>query len=186
MKLQLLTRRVFALTTLALVPAAFAATETEEQMRMQKEGIQLIRQMEEVARDVRYNAGRLDSFTRSMQHSKWTHYHHLQVIKELVNEGLQPALKRLQEIQPHLPEWKQESIDKMMESGKALAADTHSAFLAKNDAGIVPPALNAEYKELVTRMNSHAEELVKISDAAGNYAEARLKASEAGIKVPKK
>ncbi|MBS1856165.1 MAG: hypothetical protein JST11_12430 [Acidobacteria bacterium] len=180
-----ITRRVSMLAAFALIPSAFAAstTVTAEQLEMEKEGVQLIRQVEEVARDVRYNAGRLNSFTGSMQVSKWTHVHHVDQIKSLVNDGLRPALTRLEEIQPQLPDWKQQAIDRLIESAKALAADVNDAFLAKNEAGAVPPAMNAEYKRLVTKIYSHAEALVKTSDAAGTYAAARLKAHEAGIKV---
>lgn len=186
MNLKSITRSVPTLAVIALLPSAFAASINVQQLEMEKEGVQLIRQVEEVARDVRYNASRLNSFTASMQVSKWTHVHHLDQIKSLVNDGLRPALTRLTEIQPQLPDWKQQSIDKMLESAKTLAADTNSAILTKNDAGAVPPVLNAEYKELVTRIHGHAEELVKTSDAAGTYAAARLKAAEAGVKVPHK
>jgi len=162
----------------------FAGNVTMNQLETQKEGIQLIRRVEGVARDIRYNAGRLNTFTGTTQVSKRTHYHHLDQIKSLVNDGLRPALSRLQEIQPQLPEWKQQSIGKMLDSAVALAADTNDAILNKNDAGAVPPALNAKYKDLVTRIYAHAENLVKISDAAGSYASARLKAAEAGVAVP--
>ena len=186
MNLKSITRSVSMLAAFALIPSAFAAGVTAEQLAMEKEGIQLINQVEEVARDVRYNAGRLNSFTGSMQISKWTHVHHLDQIKSLVNDGLRPALTRLTEIQPQLPDWKQQTIDTMLESAKTLAADTNSAILAKNDAGMTPPAMNAEYKELITRIYDHAEALVKTSDAAGTYAAARLKAAEAGVKVTHK
>ena len=181
-----LTRRVSMLAAFALIPSAFAASITVEQRETEKEGIQLIRQVEEVARDVRYNAGRLNSFTTNMQISRWTHGHHLEQIKSLVNDGLRPALARLEEIQPQLPDWKQQAIDKMIESAKALAADANDAILTKNEAGTMPPAMNAEYKDLVTRIYDHAEALVKTSDAAGTYAAARLKAHEAGVEVPHK
>ena len=46
--------------------------------------------------------------------------------------------------------------------------------------------MNAEYKTLVATVYEHAEALVKISDAAGTYAVARLKAHEAGLNIPKK
>ncbi|SRR5579883_326042 len=136
--------------------------------------------------DVSYHADRLNSFTRSMQISKWTHVHHLDQVKSRVNEGLRPALARLEEIQPQLPEWKQEAIDKMIEASKALAADTNDAILAKNEAGTTPPAMNPEYKGLVARLDAHSKVLVTTSDAAGAYAAARLKAHEAGIEVPQK
>ena len=74
-----ISRRVSMLAAFALIPSAFAGI-TPEQLEMQKEGVQLIRQVEEVARDVHYNADRLNSLTRSMQISKWTHVHHLDQI----------------------------------------------------------------------------------------------------------
>ena len=180
-----ITRRVSMLAAFALIPSAFAGV-TPGQLEMQKEGVQLIRQVEEVARDVRYNADRLNSFTSSMQMSKWTHVHHLDQIKSLVNDGLRPALARLEEIQPQLPDWKQQAIDNMLESAKALAADVNDAILTKNEARTTPPAMNVEYKGLVTKIYGHAAALVKTSDAAGTYAAARLKAHEAGVEVPHK
>jgi hypothetical protein len=185
MNFKTITRRVSMLAVLGLLPAAFLAGETKEQIAVEKEGIELIGQVEEVARDVHYNAERLNSFTRSMMISKWTHYHHLEEIKSLVNNGLRPAITRLTEIQSQLPEWKQQSIDKMLESATALAADTNSAILSKADAGTTPPAMNAEYKELIAKVVQHAEALVKTSDAAGTYAAAHWKAAEAGLKVNK-
>jgi len=186
MKCETITRHMLMLAVVALLPAAIAAGQTKEQVEMEREGVQLIRQLEEVARDVRYHAGRLDSFTGSLLISKWTHAHHLEQIKSLVNEGLRPAMTRLTEIQPQLPEWKQETIDKMLATAKMLAADANSAILAKSETGTVPPAMNAEYKTLVTTLYEHAEALVKTSDAAGTYAGARLKAHEAGLNVARK
>jgi hypothetical protein len=186
MNVRSIARSVPMLAVIALTPSAFAAGETVQQLQMEREGIQLVGQLEEVARDVRYHADRLTTLGRTMQISKWTHVHHLDQIKSLVNEGLRPALSRLTEIQPQLPEWKQESIDKMLEAARMLAADANSAVIAKNEAGALPPAMNAAYKELVARIFEHAEALVKTSDAAGAYAAARLKAAEAGLKVPQK
>lgn len=180
-----ITRRASMLAAFALIPSAFASSVNADQLEMQKEGVQLISQVEEVARDVRYNAGRLNAFADSARISKWAHVHHLDEIKTLVNDGLRPALIRLQEIQPLMPEWKQQSIDKMIESAKALADDVDSAFLAKKEAGTMPPVMNAEYKNLMTKIYGHANTLVKTSDAAGSYATARLKAQRAGMKVPR-
>lgn len=184
MTLGSITRFVPMLAVAALLPSAFAASVTLDQLQAQKEGVQLIRQVEEAARDVRYNAGRLNSFTKTLLTSKWTHVHHLDQIRALVNEGLRPALERLIEIQPQLPEWKQQSINQMIEAARMLASDTDSAILAKITARTVPPAMNAEYKGWIARVYEHAETLVKTSDAAGTYATARLKAMEAGVKVP--
>ena len=161
-----ITRRVSALAAFAMVPSAFAASVTAEQLEMGKEGIQLIRQVEEVARGVRYNAGRLNSLSGNLQISRWTHAHHLEQIRSLVNDGLRPALTRLQEIQPQLPDWKQQSINKMIVSASTLAADADDAIFTKNNLGPEAPALNAEYKGLVTKIYEHAEALAKTSDAA--------------------
>jgi hypothetical protein len=180
-----ISRSLFVLAGLTLMPSAFAAGVTAEQLSMEKEGVQLIRQVEEVARDIRYHAGRLNSFIASMQITKWTHLHHLDQIKSLVNEGLRPALSKLEEIQPQLPDWKQQNVVGMIESARTLAADTSETILTKNEA-TMPPVFNAEYKGLVTKIYAHAEALVKTSDAAGSYAAARLKAREAGVMVPQK
>ena len=179
-----LARRVSMLAIFGLLPAALVAGEIKEAAELEKEGVQLIGQLEEVARDVHYNADWLNSFTGSTQISKWTHYHHLEQIKSLVNDGLQPALTRLTEIQPQLPAWQRDTIDQMLNSAKALAADTNSAIFAMKDAGAVPPFLNAEYEELITTVYEHSEALVKTSDAGGTYAAAHREAIEAGLKVP--
>lgn len=182
-----ITRRVSMLAIFGLLPAAFVAgqTVTVKQLEAEKEGIQLIGQLEDVARDVHYQADRLNAITRSSQHSKWTHSHHLMEIKSLVNDGLRPALQRLTEIQSELPAWHQDTIDQLLTSAKALAADATSAILTHSDPGSPPIVLNEEYKELIARINGHAEALVKISDAAGDYAAAHRQAVEAGLKVPK-
>lgn len=185
MKSLSIARRVSMAAVLGLLPAAFASAEMKNQTATMKEGVQLIGQLEEVARDVRYNAERLVSFKTTMQISRWTHVHHLDQIKSLINEGLRPALDRLTEIQPELPSWKQQSIDTMLDAARTLAADTQAAFFAKKEAGALPPAMNPEYRELVTRVYEHADNLVKTTDAAGDYARARMKAAEAGIEVPK-
>ena len=178
-----ITRSASMLAIFGLLPAALVAGETKEPPEVAKEGITLINQLEDVARDVRYNAESLNSFSGSTHISRWTHYHHLEQIKSLVNDGLQPALTRLTEIHRQLPAWQQDSIDKMLNSAEALAADTNSAIFTMKDAGAVPPVLNAEYKRLITTIYKHSEALVKTSAAASAYAEAHLKAVEADLKV---
>lgn len=185
MKVRSITGSLSVLAAVGLLPAGLMADGHQSKIELEKEGIQLIKQVEEVARDVRYNAERLNAFSKTREISKWTHYHHLEQIKSLVNDGLRPALDRLTEIQPQLPEWKQQSIDRLMDAAKALAADTSSAILTKNEAGALPPSMNSEYRGLVGKISAHSEVLVKVSDAAGNYAAARLKAGEAGVEVPR-
>ncbi len=181
-----ISRSISMLAIAGLLSAGFAAAEPTtkaQQLELQKEGIELIRQLEDVARDIHFNADRLN--TLGHRSSKFTRQHHLAQIKELVNDGLQPALKRLTEIQPDLKAWHWDVIDKMLVSAKGLAADTNSAIVNQNDNGALPTALNPEYRHLVSRIAEHAENLVKTSDAAGDYAAAYEHAEEAGLKLPK-
>jgi hypothetical protein len=180
-----LARRVSMLAVLGLVPVAFAAGETRNQSEKEKEAITLINQLEDVARDVHYSAESLHSFIGAAQVSRWTHYHHLEQIKALVNEELRPALTELSELRPELPAWQQSNIDKMLTASNALAADTNSAIFTMKDAEPAPPALNAEYKALVATIYEHSEALVKTSDAASDFAEAHQKAVEADLEVPR-
>lgn len=115
MTFRTVTRSVPILAIFAMLPMALLASNDGGQGELEKEGAQLITQIEESARDIRFHAERLDSFTRNMQISKWAHVHHLEQIKAAVNGGLRPASDRLIEIQPLLPDWKQRSIDMMLE-----------------------------------------------------------------------
>ena len=176
----------------ALVAVAAAIAEarppmdhTKEQIAVEKEAVEVIAQVEEVARDVGYHAGRLADLTQNFGVSRWTHYHHLDDIKALVNDGLRPALTRLNEMQAQLPEWKQESVDRMIADATRLSEDASSAYIAKASGAGLPPAMNDEYKRFISGVVAHAAALVKTSDAAHSYAEAHLKASEAGLSVPK-
>ncbi|NDJ13295.1 MAG: hypothetical protein EBY17_19215 [Acidobacteriia bacterium] len=169
------------MAAMLMLPGGLLAVDAKTQIELEKEGIELIDDLEMVAKDIRYNAGQLQTTTLDMKATKWAHLHHLSQIKDLVNDGLNPPLKRLQEIQPDLPEWKQKSIDKMLESALALAADANAAILNKRNSGVLPAALNQEYREQLATIYKHSELLVKAADIAGNYARARLKAAEAGL-----
>lgn len=157
---------------------------TPAQVAVEREAVQLIAQVEEVARDVAYNADRLQVLASNIGVSRWSHYHHLDSIKSLVNDGLRPALARLTAIEKQLPEWKQESIDRMLADAKRLADDSSSAYIAKAKGGALPAPLNSEYTRFVAEVVTHATALEKTADAAHSYAEAHLKASEAGLNVP--
>jgi hypothetical protein len=170
---------------IALVPCAFAATVSVEQLEREEEAIQLVGRLEKVAREVRSSAARLNSLARNSSVSRWPHIHHLGRIKELVNQELRPALSRLAELQPQLPEWKRQSIDQMLDAARTLAADTNSAIISKNGTGTLPLPMNAEYRGFIDRVYQHAGTLVRTSDAAGHYALARYKAAAAGIEVPR-
>ncbi len=164
---------------------AFGEPVTPRQLELEKEGIQLIAQLEDVSRDVHFNADRLSALNNGPRDSKWSHQYHLMQIRELVNDGLRPAMERLTVIQSELKDWHQDAIDKMLASARNLAADTNSAIISHNQKGSMPPALNQEYKDLISKINEHAQTLVTTSDAAGEYASAHEKAQEAGLRVPK-
>ena len=179
-------------SSVALVGVATVVAEarppmdhTKEQIAVEKEAVEMVAQVEEAARDVGYHAGRLADLTQSFGVSRWTHYHHLDDIKALVNDGLRPALKRLTDVQAQLPEWKQESVDRMVADAMRLSEDASSAYIAKAGGTGLPLAMNDEYQRFISGVVAHAAALVKTSDAAHSYAEAHLKASEAGLSVPK-
>ncbi len=183
MMLNSITRRVSVVAAFALIPAALVAKPNSDALALEREGVDLIREVEEIARDVRSHASRLDQFSRSPLISKPTHAYHLSQIRTLINENLRPVMMRLGEIQPQLPEWKQQAIDQMIAAARLLAEDATDAIIAKREAKTLPTSMNADYKDLVSRVHAHAEKLVKTSDAAGNYAAARLKAHSAGVPV---
>lgn len=156
---------------------------TKAQVAMEKEAVAMVAQVEEVARDVSYHADRLLQLAQTFSVSRWSHYHHLDEIKALVNDGLRPALRKLTDVQAQLPEWKQGAIDQMVADAQRLANDTNSAYLAKSGGGGLPTAMNQEYKQFVTDVAAHAAALTKTADAAHAFAEGHLKAAEAGLKV---
>ena len=170
---------LFALST----PLVFGGAPVEDLTAMQRQGVSLIREVEDAAATAQYHADKLRTFARSFQISRGTHANDLHLLGNVVNDQLRPALMKLETLQPQLPGWKQQSIDKMLAAAKALAADTNNAILAKREALNVPAAMNAEYRTLVDKVYLRASELVKLSDAAGTYAAARLKATGAGIPV---
>jgi hypothetical protein len=178
-------RNSILLTVLTLALPALVAGQTGaiKQLEAEKKALELIGQLEGVGWDVHYTTNRLNSFAESDQVSLWLQCHYVRQIKSLVNEGLRPALKRLAEIRPLLPAWQQDSIDIMLDSAKALVADTNSAILSRKKAGAVPPVVNSEYRELLTRIYDHAQKLVETSDAATDYAAAHQLALEAVLRA---
>ena len=106
MLLTSITQRVSKLLLVSLMPMALAFGEAPRKTNVQKEAIQLIGKLEGVSRDIRDQADRLEGLNRDSLISPLTHHHHLSQIKELVNNGLNPALVRLTAIQPELHAWK--------------------------------------------------------------------------------
>lgn len=177
-------RQIYSLALLGLLPAGMAFSEATRQVPLEKESSDLIAQVENVARGIYSNADQLSILSGSMQISHGTHRDYLNRMKSQVNEELQPALVRLAEIQPELPEWKQTAIDKIMMSARHLAGNLNAAITTKMETGPRAVPVNAEYRDLIERVGDHAEALVKTSDAAGDYAAAQVKAADAGLEVP--
>ena len=177
--------RIFLAAMVAMLPATLPAEDkiTVQQAAIEKESFELIEQIEDVARSVHFNTDSLRIQAHGTN-SRWANHHHLREIKELVNNGLNPALNRLTEIEPQLPAWEQHAIDKMLVSARILAADTNSAILKLNDNGSKPVVLNGEYRAFLDTMDEHAQKLRSTADAAGNYADALEEALDAGLKVP--
>ena len=169
---------------LGLLPAAISAAEKVQQAAIEKESFELIDQIEDVARSVHYNTDALRTHAKSHMISKWTHDHHLMEVKVLINDGLNPAVTRLTQIQAHLPEWERKAIDKMLVSARALAMDSNSAILNLNVNRTKPVVLNEEYRALLDTIDEHAENLVRTADAAVDYVDAHRQAIEAGLEVP--
>jgi hypothetical protein len=177
-------RRICTVALLGLLPAGMAFSEVTRQTQLEKESLDLITRVETAARNISSSADQLSGLSSNMQISHGTHHDYLNRMKSQVNEELQPALVRLAEIQPELPEWKQTVIDTMLDSARNLAVNLNGAIVSKKDAGPMLTPLNAEYRDLIERVGEHAGALVKTSDAAGDYAAAETKAAEAGIEVP--
>jgi len=168
------------------VQPAQAADPQAQQLAWEKEAVELIAEIDEVGRDVQYHAERIESYIQAnIGVSHWTHYHHLEAIKELVNDRMRPALKRLDELQLLMPEWKQASIERMVAAAAELSKDATSAFVSKAPMTAIVPSLNPEYRTLARGLAEHSATLVKTADAAHSYAAAHLKATEAGLPVRK-
>jgi len=184
MKLNSLARISLA-AMVTILPATLPAqnTVTVQQVALEKESFELIDQIEDVARSVHNNTDALRMHA-SRNMSRWTNAHHLMQVKDLVNNGLNPALNRLTEIQPQLPGWEQHALDRMFESARTLATDTNSAILNLNDNGSAPIVMNDEYRAFLDRMDEHAKNLASTADAAGDYADALNQALEVGLNVP--
>jgi hypothetical protein len=181
-----ITRHAPLLAAFAMFPALLpASTPSQRHQEMQREGIQLVSQVEESAREIRYHADHLDALANSMQASRQTHKGHLMRIRDSVNDRLRPALQRLAEIQTELPEWKQQSIQGMHTDAAALAAHVSGAIAQAHDSIPAQPAMNAEYKRFVSSVYTQAGSLLKTSDAVGEYSSALLKAQDAGVTVPR-
>jgi hypothetical protein len=169
----------FALSAEAVGPS----DDRARQVALEREATEYVERVDEIGRAVQFHVGRLELMVNDASISRWSHYDHLESIKSLINRDLRTALERLTVIQKKLPDWKQESIDRMIAAARDLAADTSSAFFTKNARPMVPPVMNKDYAQLVSNLSSHAAALVTTADAAHAYALAHWKATAAGLPV---
>jgi nucleotidyltransferase/DNA polymerase involved in DNA repair len=151
---------------------------------VKKEGIELTERVERAARVIQNEADRLSVMRNNSHIVKRTHQHHLQKIANEVNRELKPSLERLAEIQPDLPQWKQQAIDEMRSTAVELAANTNAAILNRNAATQnVPARMDTNYGQLLQSMTVQSERLTEIADATADYAEAQLQGVNAGLAI---
>lgn len=176
-------RNVFALSLALLLPGTLMAGETSDQTKTRKEAIQLTQQIESSALKIQTESDHLSVMQNNSLISNASHQYRLHTIATEINEQLQPALKRLAEIHPELPQWNQQAIDRMHVSATTLAANANAAVLNRNSAGTQPVSLDSEYGQLVQNINKQAQSLVQVADAAGDYGNAQLKGNRAGLAI---
>jgi len=175
---------VYALSIALLLPGMLTASTRSDQTDTRKEAIQLTQHIERTGRAIQLEADRLDAMRRNQQISNQSHQYSLSRIASHINEQLQPAMNRLAEIQPELPQWHQHAIDQMRTSAATLAANTNAAILNRNPSESRKLAvLDAGYGQLLENINGRADALVQVADAAGDYGDAQLKGHRAGLAI---
>lgn len=175
---------VSALTFALLLPGTLIASTRSDQTDTRKEAIQLTQHIESTGRAIQLEADRLVTLRRNHQISNQSHQYSLSRIASHVNDQLRPAMNRLAEIQPELPQWHQHAIDQMRTSAATLAANTDAAILNRNPSESRKAAfIDAGYGQLLENINGRADALVQVADAAADYGDAQLKGHRAGLAI---
>lgn len=174
---------VYALTIVLLLPASLVASESNDKTRSRKEAVQLTKQIESASRKIQEESAYLSAMQRNNQSSHRSHQHKLQAIANQVNEQLRPALIRLEQIQPDLPQWNQQAIERMRLSASNIAFHANEAVLNRNEAGSLPVTFDNDYRRLVQNISNHAEVLTQVADATVDYGTAQLKGNQAGLPI---
>jgi len=162
-----------------------AQTLDAKQLALEREAAAVTVQIEDVGREIHFHAEQLITLANESLVGSLTHYHHLAAVKTLVNERLTPAVTRLTELQSSLPDWKQESIERMLIAARGVGADASAALLVKTTNPTLMPRLNASYLQFLKDVSQHASTLQSTAEAAHKYASAHLRALEAGLPVRK-
>lgn len=172
---------VIALAGFVALPASgYGAERNDQQIALEREATDLVERTDEVGREIHYHVDRLTQISGHAEISRWSHFHHLERIKFLMNNDLRPVLVRLVELQKQLPAWKQESVSRMVGAAQQLAMDANSAIFRKAESGLVPAPINESYRQFIAEMSTHAAELVATADFAHKFASLRLKALATG------
>ena len=172
---------IMALVGLVTLPAdARAANRNDQQVALEREATDLIERTDEVGREIQYHVDRLARLSGHPDFSPWSHFHHLERIKFLMNNAMRPVLVRLVQVQKQLPTWKQESVNRMVGSAQQLTMDVNSALFRKTENWQVPAPINETYRQFIAEMSTHAADLVATADFAHQYASLRLKALPTG------
>ena len=175
---------VLALGLALLLPGTLMASELTKQTKSREEAVQLIKHIERTSLAIQKHADELNAMARTSQISNTTHKSGLRQIANHVNEDLQPAFSRLDDLQPELPDWKNAAIDEMRTSAANLAADTNAAILNRNpDGSRMLPVVDPDYKKLLSNIHERATALVEVADATGDYGSAQLKGHQAGLAI---
>lgn len=175
---------VYALTFALLLPGTLMAMTRSDSTATRKEAIELTQHIEFTGRNIQAEIDRLDAMRRNHGISNQTHQYSLTRIASHINDQLQPAMKRLAEIKPELPQWHQQAIDQMHTSAVTLAANANAAILNRNPSESRKAAgLDTDYGQLLENINGRAVALVQVADAAADYGDAQLKGHQAGLAI---
>jgi len=175
---------ILALGLALLLPGTLMATELTKQTKARKEAVKLTQHIERTSLAIQKEADRLHSMSRSGQISNVTHKHGLQQIKNHVNEQLQPAFSRLEELKPGLPDWHQTAIDQMRTSAANLALNADAAIMNRNPDGSRQLAFaDQDYKQYVANIHERAMAMAQVADATADYGTAQLKGHQAGLAI---
>ena len=175
---------VFAIAAALLLPAALVIAESSDKTKAQQEAISLSKDVEQAANKIQSHADSLNAMRASTTISNGSHQHKLHRIATEVNESLRPALMRLVELQPELPEWNRQAIDQMREATATLALSANAAVSNRSNASAQMPAYgDQEYAQLLQNVSSQAGRLVETADATADFADAHIRGTEAGLAI---
>jgi len=144
-----------------LAGQAQATTTTAE--ALYREGAELSDAVADVSADIRRHARHLERLSEQLPASRETHAAHLVAIQDLVNGPLRKRLAQLDVAKPFLPEWKQESIDRMLNSARYLAANATAASSLKWADPRIPVAMSDSYRAYIRRM---VEDVARLTEAS--------------------